>query len=93
MRVILQPVRSGDALLTMIRLPEHFRLEHLQQEFDFVSDADLDNSKRFKFLQLRSDEDPDFRHKPCPAFDREIPEEIFEVHFITIYFLESFLEN
>ena len=42
-------------------------------------------SYRFRFLQLRSEEDDDFRHKPCPAFDKEIPEEVFLVRPCVFY--------
>ena len=41
-----QPSSGGDAMLSMIRLPEHFRLEHLQEEFDLASDEELNRSKR-----------------------------------------------
>ena len=41
--------------------------------------------RRFRFLQLRSEEDDDFRHKPCPAFDKEIPEEVFLVRLCVYY--------
>ena len=45
--LLLQPTRGGDAMLSMIRLPEHFRLEHLQEEFDLATDDELNNSKRY----------------------------------------------
>ena len=41
-----QPSSGGDAMLSMIRLPEHVRLEHLQEEFDLASDEELNRSKR-----------------------------------------------
>ncbi len=36
-----------------LQMKEHFRLEQLQQEFDFVSDDVIENSRRFQLIQLR----------------------------------------
>lgn len=66
-------------MLSMIRLPEHFRLEHLQEEFDLATDDQLSRSKRFRFLQLRDEEEDEFRHKSCPILEKEIPEDVFVV--------------
>uniref|UniRef100_A0A452RWM3 Coiled-coil and C2 domain containing 2A n=1 Tax=Ursus americanus TaxID=9643 RepID=A0A452RWM3_URSAM len=61
-------------------VPEFFRLEQLQQEFNFVSDEELNRSKRFRLLCLRSQEVPEFRnYKQIPAYDREIMEKVFQV--------------
>ncbi|XP_066136174.1 coiled-coil and C2 domain-containing protein 2A isoform X3 [Saccopteryx bilineata] len=60
-------------------VPDFFRLEQLQQEFNFVSDEELNRSKRFRLLCLRSQEVPEFRnYKPIPAYDREIMEKVFQ---------------
>ncbi|XP_045627375.1 coiled-coil and C2 domain-containing protein 2A isoform X1 [Ursus americanus] len=60
-------------------VPEFFRLEQLQQEFNFVSDEELNRSKRFRLLCLRSQEVPEFRnYKQIPAYDREIMEKVFQ---------------
>ncbi|XP_023389695.1 coiled-coil and C2 domain-containing protein 2A [Pteropus vampyrus] len=60
-------------------VPDFFRLEQLQQEFNFVSDEELNRSKRFRLLRLRSQEVPEFRnYKQVPAYDREIMEKVFQ---------------
>ncbi|XP_035874755.1 coiled-coil and C2 domain-containing protein 2A isoform X3 [Phyllostomus discolor] len=60
-------------------VPGFFRLEQLQQEFNFVSDEELNRSKRFRLLHLRSQEVPEFRnYKQIPAYDREIMEKVFQ---------------
>uniref|UniRef100_A0AAA9S8A0 Coiled-coil and C2 domain containing 2A n=2 Tax=Bos taurus TaxID=9913 RepID=A0AAA9S8A0_BOVIN len=60
-------------------IPDFFRLEQLQQEFNFVSDEELNRSKRFRLLLLRSQEVPEFRHyKQIPLYDREIMEKVFQ---------------
>ncbi|XP_073198577.1 coiled-coil and C2 domain-containing protein 2A isoform X5 [Lepidochelys kempii] len=65
---------SGDACV-----PGFFRLEQLQQEFNFVSDEELNRSKRFRLLQLRHREVAEFRnYKQVPLHEREIPEKLFE---------------
>ncbi|XP_043825575.1 coiled-coil and C2 domain-containing protein 2A [Dromiciops gliroides] len=60
-------------------IPEFFRLEQLQQEFNFASDEELNRSKRFRLLRLRSLEVPEFRNfKQVPVYDREIMEKVFQ---------------
>ncbi|XP_062068693.1 coiled-coil and C2 domain-containing protein 2A isoform X4 [Lepus europaeus] len=60
-------------------VPDFFRLEQLQQEFNFVSDEELNRSKRFRLLQLRNQEVPEFRnYKQIPVYDREIMEKVFQ---------------
>ncbi|XP_070469311.1 coiled-coil and C2 domain-containing protein 2A isoform X14 [Equus przewalskii] len=60
-------------------VPDFFRLEQLQQEFNFVSDEELNRSKRFRLLRLRSQEVPEFRnYKQIPVYDREIMEKVFQ---------------
>ncbi|XP_069868393.1 coiled-coil and C2 domain-containing protein 2A isoform X1 [Dipodomys merriami] len=60
-------------------VPDFFRLEQLQQEFNFISDEELSRSKRFRLLHLRNQEVPEFRnYKQIPAYDREIMEKIFQ---------------
>lgn len=72
---LLQVATSGESYV-----PEFFRLEQLQQEFNFVSDEELNRSKRFRLLCLRSQEVPEFRnYKQIPAYDREIMEKVFQV--------------
>eukprot|EP00057_Strongylocentrotus_purpuratus_P019272 XP_011673746.1 PREDICTED: coiled-coil and C2 domain-containing protein 2A [Strongylocentrotus purpuratus] len=56
-----------------------FRLEQLQQEFDFVTDEELETNRRFKLLQLREKEVEEFRnYKMVPAIEKEIAETFFE---------------
>ena len=101
-----------------LQMKEHFRLEQLQQEFDFVTDDVIESSRRFKIIQLREEVYPrlktvdlfakqlsnprvrllsevflfelviffqevaEFRNlKMLPPFDKEIPDEIFDVSF------------
>nr|XP_056711092.1 coiled-coil and C2 domain-containing protein 2A [Euleptes europaea] len=65
---------SGDA-----SLPDFFRLEQLQQEFNFVSDDEFNRSKRFRLLELRNGEVTEFRsYKHVPLLEREISERIFQ---------------
>nr|XP_004656124.2 coiled-coil and C2 domain-containing protein 2A isoform X2 [Jaculus jaculus] len=60
-------------------IPNFFRIEQLQQEFNFVSDEELSRSKRFRLLSLRSQEVPEFRnYKQIPIYDREIMEKVFQ---------------
>ncbi|XP_063779849.1 coiled-coil and C2 domain-containing protein 2A isoform X2 [Pseudophryne corroboree] len=64
---------SGNAYV-----PEFFRLEQLQKEFDFVTDEELSKSKRFRLLQLRNQEVAEFRnYKMVPIKEREIPDKVF----------------
>ncbi|XP_064305232.1 coiled-coil and C2 domain-containing protein 2A isoform X4 [Phalacrocorax carbo] len=59
--------------------PDFFRLEQLQQEFNFVSDEEFNRSKRFRLLQLRNGEVAEFRnYKQVPLHEREISEKIFQ---------------
>ncbi|XP_041492349.1 coiled-coil and C2 domain-containing protein 2A isoform X2 [Microtus oregoni] len=60
-------------------VPSFFRLEQLQQEFNFTSEEELNRSKRFRLLRLRSQEVPEFRnYKQIPVYDREIMEKVFQ---------------
>nr|XP_034967420.1 coiled-coil and C2 domain-containing protein 2A isoform X3 [Zootoca vivipara] len=71
---LIKVATSGDA-----SVPDFFRLEQLQQEFNFVSDEEFDRSKRFRLLQLRNSEVAEFRCYKCvPLLEREISERIFQ---------------
>ncbi|KFQ49465.1 Coiled-coil and C2 domain-containing protein 2A, partial [Nestor notabilis] len=71
---LIMAATSGEA-----QVPEFFRLEQLQQEFNFVSDEEFNRSKRFRLLQLRSEEVTEFRnYKQVPLHEREISEKIFQ---------------
>uniref|UniRef100_A0A8C1JTA6 Coiled-coil and C2 domain containing 2A n=1 Tax=Cyprinus carpio TaxID=7962 RepID=A0A8C1JTA6_CYPCA len=71
---LLSVVSSGD-----VAVPEYFRLEQLQEEFNFLSDEELQRSRRFRLLRLRSQEVPEFRHFKCvPSMEREVSEKVFQ---------------
>ncbi|KAM8887666.1 coiled-coil and C2 domain-containing protein 2A isoform 1-T1 [Synchiropus picturatus] len=61
-----------------VSAPEYFRLEQLQEEFNFVTDEDLEMSKRFRLLTLRNQEVAEFRNYKCvPAVEREVTDKVF----------------
>uniref|UniRef100_H3AZ58 Coiled-coil and C2 domain containing 2A n=1 Tax=Latimeria chalumnae TaxID=7897 RepID=H3AZ58_LATCH len=62
-----------------IHAHDFFRLEQLQEEFNFLSDEEYSRSKRFRLLQLRNQEVAEFRnYKQIPILDREISEKVFQ---------------
>ncbi|CAN2388550.1 protein localization to ciliary transition zone [Pristimantis euphronides] len=70
---LIMIANSGDTYV-----PEFFRLEQLQKEFDFVPIEELNRSKRFRLLQLRNQEVAEFRnYKMVPIREREIQDKIF----------------
>uniref|UniRef100_A0A8C8VJA3 Coiled-coil and C2 domain containing 2A n=1 Tax=Pelusios castaneus TaxID=367368 RepID=A0A8C8VJA3_9SAUR len=70
---LIMVATSGDACV-----PGFFRLEQLQQKFNFVSDEEFNRSKRFRLLQLRNREVAEFRYyKQVPLYEREINEKLF----------------
>uniref|UniRef100_A0A2K6GZW5 CC2D2A N-terminal C2 domain-containing protein n=2 Tax=Propithecus coquereli TaxID=379532 RepID=A0A2K6GZW5_PROCO len=61
-------------------IPKYFRLEQLQDEFNFVSEEEMKKSKRFQLLQLRNAGQLDiFLLQQMPVYDREIPDLVFQV--------------
>ncbi|XP_009294855.2 coiled-coil and C2 domain-containing protein 2A isoform X7 [Danio rerio] len=71
---LLSVVSGGD-----MAVPEYFRLEQLQEEFNFLSEEELQRSRRYRLLRLRSQEVQEFRHFKCvPSTDREISEKVFQ---------------
>ncbi|KAA0706744.1 Coiled-coil and C2 domain-containing protein 2A [Triplophysa tibetana] len=71
---LLSVVSGGE-----MAVPEYFRLEQLHEEFNFLSDEELQRSRRFRLLILRSQEVPEFRHFKCvPSVEREISEKVFQ---------------
>ncbi len=73
---------------------EYFRLEQLQEEFNFLTDEELHRSRRFRLLRpqevRRSQEVPEFRHFKCvPSMEREISEKVFQVRSLNL--CENFL--
>ncbi|XP_031812019.1 protein CC2D2B isoform X2 [Sarcophilus harrisii] len=60
-------------------IPKYFRLEQLQEEFNFVSEEEIKKSKRFQLLQLRNAGQLDvFVLQQMPLYDREIPDLVFQ---------------
>lgn len=63
--------------------PDYFRLEQLQEEFNFCDDTDIANNKRFQLLELRDGEVAEFKnYKLVPAVEKEIPRDTFTVSFL-----------
>lgn len=61
-------------------IPKYFRLEQLQDEFNFVSEEEMKKNKRFQLLQLRNSGQLDvFPLQQIPLYDREIPDSVFQV--------------
>ncbi|XP_035270947.1 coiled-coil and C2 domain-containing protein 2A isoform X2 [Anguilla anguilla] len=62
-----------------LQVPAYFRLEQLQEEFNFVSSEELQRSRRFHLLSLRSQEVAEFRnYKGVPAVEREVSDKVFQ---------------
>lgn len=73
--MVHQVASSGE-----VTAPEYFRLEQLQEEFNFVNDEELERSKRFRLLKLRNQEVAEFRNVKCiPALEREVTDKVFQV--------------
>ncbi|KAJ0032189.1 hypothetical protein NQD34_002270 [Periophthalmus magnuspinnatus] len=71
---LLKVASSGE-----VTAPDYFRLEQLQDEFNFVTDEELDSSKRYKLLRLRNQGVPEFRnYKFVPALEREVSDKVFQ---------------
>ncbi|XP_015259772.1 PREDICTED: coiled-coil and C2 domain-containing protein 2A [Cyprinodon variegatus] len=71
---LLKVASSGE-----VTAPDYFRLEHLQEEFNFVTDEEMERSKRLRLLRLRNQEVPEFRNcKFVPLLEREIPDKVFQ---------------
>uniref|UniRef100_A0A3Q4GB70 Coiled-coil and C2 domain containing 2A n=1 Tax=Neolamprologus brichardi TaxID=32507 RepID=A0A3Q4GB70_NEOBR len=69
-----------------VTAPEYFRLEHLQEEFNFVTDEELEKSGRFRLLKLRNQEVAEFRnYKFIPALEREVTDTVFQVRFSKVH--------
>ncbi|XP_059025325.1 protein CC2D2B [Mustela lutreola] len=60
-------------------IPKYFRLEQLQDEFNFVSEEEMKKSKRFQLLQLRNAGQLDiFLLQQIPLYDKDIPDLVFQ---------------
>uniref|UniRef100_A0A4W3JXK9 Coiled-coil and C2 domain containing 2B n=1 Tax=Callorhinchus milii TaxID=7868 RepID=A0A4W3JXK9_CALMI len=59
---------------------QYFRLEQMQEEFNFVTDKEMEKSKRFLLLILRDSGVSEYSYfKQVPPYDKEIPDSIFQV--------------
>lgn len=73
--VVHQVARSGE-----VTAPDYFRLEQLQEEFNFVTDEEFESSKRFRLLRLRNKGVAEFRNYKCvPALESEVSDKVFQV--------------
>ncbi|EDV23074.1 uncharacterized protein TRIADDRAFT_28071 [Trichoplax adhaerens] len=84
---------ANDSLLDILRacgvspdgkvyLPDYFRLNSLSHESDLGTEEDIDKSKRFKILKLRSQEASEFRNlKQVPIRDIDIPDDILRDYY------------
>uniref|UniRef100_A0A8D0GHD1 Coiled-coil and C2 domain containing 2B n=1 Tax=Sphenodon punctatus TaxID=8508 RepID=A0A8D0GHD1_SPHPU len=69
-------------------VPKYFRLEQLQEEFNFVTEEEIKKSKRFQLLQLRNLGQLDFCHyQQIPLYDREIPDTLFQMRKLVMIHL------
>lgn len=84
--MVRQVASSGE-----VTAPEYFRLEQLQEEFNFVTDEELERSKRFRLLRLRNQEVAEFRNYKCiPALEREVTDKVFQVSLLNIYYITDY---
>lgn len=84
--VVRQVASSGE-----VTAPEYFRLEQLQEEFNFVTDEELEKSKRFRLLRFRNQEVAEFRNYKCvPALEREVTDKVFQVSLLNIYYITDY---
>uniref|UniRef100_A0A8D3D0Z3 Coiled-coil and C2 domain containing 2A n=1 Tax=Scophthalmus maximus TaxID=52904 RepID=A0A8D3D0Z3_SCOMX len=71
---LLKVARSGE-----VTAPDYFRLEQLQEEFNFVTDEEFESSKRFRLLRLRNKGVAEFRNYKCvPALESEVSDKVFQ---------------
>ncbi|XP_078268853.1 protein CC2D2B-like [Rhinoraja longicauda] len=73
MHVIKYATEEGQSV------PKYFRLQQMQDEFNFITDEKLELSRRFRLLMHRNSGVPEYCcFKQVPPYEREIPEHIFE---------------
>ncbi|XP_051883707.1 protein CC2D2B-like [Pristis pectinata] len=73
MHVIKYVTKEGQSV------PKYFRLQQIQDEFNFVTDEKLEMSRRFRLLVHRNSGVPEYCcYKQVPPYEREVPEHIFE---------------
>ncbi len=70
---------GGNSSFDGFKLPEHFRLDQLMQEFNFVSEEDLENNKRYRLITLRAQDEPEFRGlKLLPVDEKYVKRDTFD---------------
>ncbi|XP_064626685.1 coiled-coil and C2 domain-containing protein 2A-like isoform X3 [Lineus longissimus] len=77
---LMKPMGGSDGMGMdgRLRVPEYFRLEQLQEEFNFATDEEMDGNLRYRLLMYRDQEIQEFRnYRPIPALEREVPVDIF----------------
>lgn len=63
------------------QLPSHFRLDQLVQEFEFASDSQIHANRRFRLIELRAANEPEFRgFRMIPAHERHIRRDQFVLY-------------
>ena len=64
-----------------LKLPEHFRLNQMGSEFDFVSEEEIEQNKRFRLITLRSLDEPEFKGlKFLPVDERHVKKDAFDLY-------------
>ena len=72
---------TEDSVFGGLKIPEHFRLDQLMQEFNFCVDEDLDKDRRFRLITLRAKDEPEFKgFKMLPIEDRFIRKDVFDLY-------------
>lgn len=62
-----------------LKLPEHFRLDQMMHEFNFATEEEIENNKRYKLITLRSQDEPEFRGlKLLPNQERFVKRDTFD---------------
>ena len=80
----LSSVRGKTGIFTSFSEPltkdeGYFRLDQMQDQFSFCTEAELRNNLRFQLLQLRRAKAPEFRnYRMIPPMEKEIPRGIIE---------------
>jgi hypothetical protein len=71
----------SDGSWSGFRLPVHFRLDQLMQEFEFATDAQIQADRRFRLIELRAANEPEFRgFHMIPALERHVRRDQFELY-------------
>lgn len=70
-----------DSSFSGFRLPDYFRLDQMIQEFNFSTDEEIENNRRYRLIMLRAQEEPEFRGcKMVPANERYVKKDQFDLY-------------